>query len=49
MVGVEAQTNGLNVLASTAVPLEMKCTELVKYKRLSDGVDSWGKGDCGSF
>lgn len=49
MVGVEAQTNGLNVLASTAVPLEMKCTELVKYKRLSDGVDSWGKGDCGVF
>ena len=43
MVGVEAQTNGLNVLASTAVPLEMKCTELVKYKRLSDGVDSWGR------
>ena len=43
MVGVEAQTNGLNALASTAVPLEMKCTELVKYKRLSDGVDSWGR------
>lgn len=41
MVGVEAQANGLNVLASTAVPDEMKFTNLVQFEDLENGTSKW--------
>lgn len=41
MVGVEAQANGLNVLASTAVPYEMKFTNLVQFEDLKNDTSKW--------
>lgn len=41
MVGVEAQANGLNVLASTAVPDEMKFTNLVQFEDLKNDTSKW--------
>lgn len=42
MVAVEAQANGLCVLMSEGVPTEaIVCEELVKVKKLEDGVTAW--------
>ena len=41
MVGVEAQANGLNVLPSTAVPEEMKFTNLVQFEDLKNDTSKW--------
>lgn len=41
MVGVEAQANGLEILASTEVPEEMKFTNLVKFVSLKYNASIW--------
>lgn len=41
MVGVEAQANGLDVLVSTAVPDEMKFTNLVQFENLKYNASKW--------
>jgi glycosyltransferase involved in cell wall biosynthesis len=42
MVAVEAQANGMSVLMSEGVPSEaIICEELVKVKKLEDGVTEW--------
>lgn len=43
VVGVEAQANGLPLLASANVTKEMKMTRIVIYKKLSDGIKTWAK------
>jgi len=44
MVAVEAQSAGLRVLASDAVPIEcMVIPEIVKFKPLADSSDEWAK------
>jgi glycosyltransferase EpsF len=42
MVAVEAQSAGMKVVMSDAVPKEaIVCPELVTIKKLDDGIDSW--------
>lgn len=41
MVAVEAQACGLQTLVSNNVPLEAKISNLIQYKNLEDGVESW--------
>lgn len=43
IVLVEAQASGLPCIASTTVPLEARCTELVKYFSLEDGAKVWAE------
>jgi glycosyltransferase involved in cell wall biosynthesis len=41
IVGIEAQTNGLPVLASTNIPPEMKISDLVYWLDLKEGAKIW--------
>ena len=43
MVAVEAQANGLPVVASTEVPVEAKISENIKFEALSSDKDLWVK------
>lgn len=43
VVGVEAQANGLPILVSTNITNELKLTNVIKYKSLSDGAWSWAE------
>lgn len=43
LVAVEAQASGLPVLASTGVPKETQCSDIISYKDLSDGIEAWAK------
>lgn len=43
MVMLEAQANGLPVLASDVIPREAKCNSNVFFKRLDDGAEGWAK------
>lgn len=43
LVMVEAQMNGLPLLVSDVVTRVAKCTELVSYKSLEDGAESWAE------
>jgi hypothetical protein len=40
---VEAQANGLPILVSTNITNELKLTNVIKYKSLSDGAWSWAE------
>lgn len=41
VVGVEAQANGLPMIVSTDVTLEMKVTDIVTYERVEDNAAQW--------
>jgi glycosyltransferase involved in cell wall biosynthesis len=41
IVGIEAQCNGLSMLASTGISTEMQITDLVYWLKLSDGEQKW--------
>jgi glycosyltransferase involved in cell wall biosynthesis len=43
IVNIEAQANGLPILASTDVPEIAKCTDLMSFKPLSDGSEMWAQ------
>ena len=43
LVLVEAQMNGLPLLVSDVVTKVAKCTDLLQYKPLEDGADSWAE------
>ena len=43
IVGIEAQAAGLVTICSDCVPSEVKVTELLKFKSLSDGADAWAE------
>lgn len=43
LVLVEAQVNGLPLLVSDVVTRAAKCTDLVHYKALADGAESWAQ------
>lgn len=41
IVAIEAQANGLPVIASTQVPEEAKVTDLFEYRNLDDAISEW--------
>lgn len=43
IVGVETQAAGLVTICSDCVPNEIKVTELLKFKSLSDDSDAWAE------
>jgi len=43
LVGIEAQCNGLPILASTGISKEMQITDLVSWSSLTENEDVWAK------
>jgi len=43
IVGIEAQTAGLHVVASKNITIEMQVSDLVKWLDLSEGTEKWAK------
>ena len=46
IVAIEAQAAGLPVYASDAVPEETRITDLISYRKLSDGAAAWAEAIC---
>ena len=43
LVAIEAQANGIPVLASKNIPMDIKCSDYVFFKDLNDGELSWAQ------
>lgn len=43
VVGIEAQANGLYMIASSNISIETKCSELMQFKKLDLGATNWAE------